>query len=104
MARTWVASPRRTEPEDPGPAAVPLTAPSRHTRTAVIGAVFSAVLVAAMAAAAIACAEGGCRSLPDPSNARVVLEVDPGQPVPAGRVANPSAPIAPGPPPPAAAR
>jgi hypothetical protein len=73
--------------------------PSRHTRTAVVGAVFSAVLVAAMAVAATACADGGCRELSGPSNARVVFEIDPGRPVPSRGLPSPAAPIAPGPPP-----
>jgi hypothetical protein len=70
----------------------------------VIGAVFSAVLVAAMAVAAIACAEGSCRELSGPSNARVVFEVDRGLPDPGPSLPSPAAPIAPGPPPPAVSR
>jgi hypothetical protein len=74
---------------------------SRRTRTAVIGAVFSAVLVAAMAIAAIACAEDSCRELTGPSNARVVFEVDRGLPDPVPSMPSPPAPIAPAPPQPA---
>ncbi len=83
---------------------MPLIIRSRHTRTAIIGAVFSAVTVAAMAVAAIVCADDGCRDLSEPSNARVVFEVDPVLPALERTLPSPPAPIAPGPPPPTGAR
>jgi len=52
----------------------------RRTWIAVLGAVFSVLLIGVMTGAAIVCASGACQGLPDPAPTRAVLELGPAQP------------------------
>ena len=121
MARPVVALLPPSEPPVPRSGAVSrLLTHSCRVRTATVGAAFSLLVVLSMAGAALVCADDACTALGDPESGRAVLDVPPGPPGPgaprpdrgpAGRYPadrgelarvepGPSAPIAPGPPPP----
>ena len=121
MARPVVALLPPSEPHVPRSGAVSqLLTHSCRVRTATVGAAFSLLVVLSMAGAALACADDVCTELGDPESGRAVLDVPPGPAGPGalrpdrgpadrdpgdrGELARvqpgPSAPIAPGPPPP----
>ncbi|HWM59808.1 MAG TPA: hypothetical protein VNO83_18415 [Pseudonocardia sp.] len=121
MARPVVALLPPSKPHVPrSGAASQLLTHSCRVRTATVGAAFSLLVVLSMAGAALVCADDACTELGDPESGRAVLDVSPGPPSPGaprpdrgptdrgpadrGELARvqpgPSAPIAPGPPPP----